>query len=482
MNFIRRLLIILCCLLCCTPTYAAREGQTDPGATQLREPIGTVYSLSATVDTAMRNYPTLRRARARLGQSGAEVSLARTAYLPQLDVLAQEVRTTTNNVAGTIFPQPLNVIPTQTGQANDTSSFKSVFANNYGTNFSWMLYDWGQRHSSVVVARDQVAQATENIKLTELDVAAAAAGAYLANVETKVTIKAQQATVDRMQAWDLVVHTLVDKGLRAGVDAARADADLSNAKILLIESERAAQLAGVDLAETMGMAGVQIAIDDTPWTKRQVERTPFKGFNPELHPLALLRSAEVDTAHAKIIAVQKSYRPRLWFHSGIWSRGSGSRIDAHPVLDGILPQNANYVVGFGIDFPILNYYPIKAKERGARQNEIAEHANYDLAIQEITRNNARARVLLDNARRLANETPVLITAAKDNETKAFERYRVGLSNILEVAEAQRILQNALVQDGVAQVRIWRSILAAAYANGDLRPFLELAKQAEAPSK
>jgi outer membrane protein len=482
MIFYRWLLIILCCLFCCAPTHAARESQIEPNATQLREPIGAVYSLSATVDTAMRNYPTLRRARAKLGQRGADVSLAKTAYLPQLDVLAQEVLTTTNNVAGTIFPQPLNVVPTQTGPANDTSSMKSVFANSYGTNFSWMIYDWGQRHSTVVVARSQVAQANEDIKLTELDVAAASAGAYLANVETKVTIKAQQATVDRMQAWNLVVHTLVDKGLRAGVDAARADADLSNAKILLIESERAAQLASVDLAETMGLAGTPITIDDTPWTKRQVQNPPFKGFNAELHPLALLRSAEVDTAHAQIIQIEKSYRPRLWFHSGIWSRGSGSRIDAHPVADGTLPQNANYVVGFGIDFPIMNYYPIKAKERGARQNELAEHANYDLAIQEITRNNARARVLLDNARRLANETPVLITAARDNEMKASERYRVGLSNVLEVAEAQRILQNALVQDAVAQVRIWRALLAAAYANGDLKPFMELAKQTEASSK
>jgi outer membrane protein len=90
--------------------------------------------------------------------------------------------------------------------------------------------------------------------------------------------------------------------------------------------------------------------------------------------------------------------------------------------------------------------------------------------------------LLDNARRLANETPVLITAARDNEMKASERYRVGLSNVLEVAEAQRILQNALVQDAVAQVRIWRALLAAAYANGDLKPFMELAKQTEASSK
>jgi outer membrane protein TolC len=370
----------------------------------------------------------------------------------------------------------------QTGEANDTSSFKSVFASNYGVNFSWLVYDWGQRHAKVIVARSQQSQANADIRLTELDVAATAAEAYLGTVEARETIKAQQATVDRMQAWNLVVHTLVNKGLRPGVDASRADADLSFAKIALIDAERAAELANVDLAETMGIAGADIGVDDRPWVKRPAKENIFRAATPETHPLAILRAAEVSTAHNEVISVQKMYRPRLWFHSGMWARGSGVRINEHPVADGILPQNANYVAGLGIDFPILNYYPIKAHERGAKETEAAQRADYDLAIQQITQKDARARVLLDKAKRLAQETPFLVTAAKDNEVKASERYRVGLSNVMEVAEAQRILQSALVQDAVAQVRIWRALLSTAYAHGDLKPFLDLARNAEATSK
>ena len=483
MRSYRPLLDALClfflCIYTCSFSYAAGDSSPKVTTTQLREPIQPLYSLSAAIDTAVKNFPTLRHAQASYSRTGAQVSLARTAYLPSLDVLAQEIRTTTNNIAGTIFPQPLNVIPTQTGPANDTSSMKSVFANDYGVNFSWLLYDWGQRHSSVTVARSQQATANATIKLTELDVAAAAAEAYLSNVEAKETIKAQQATVDRMQAWNLIVHTLVDKGLRPGVDSARADADLSNAKILLIDAERTSELASVDLAETMGIAGVTVGIDDRPWIRRPHAEVVFRANAPETHPLALLRNAEVNTAHAQIIQVEKQYRPRLWLHSGVWARGSGVRIDSHPVVDGTLPQNANYVAGFGIDFPILNYYPIKAKERIARDTEAAEQANYDLAIQVITQKNARARVLLNNARRVADETPILVNAARENEVKAAERYRVGLANVLEVAEAQRILQSATVQDSVAQVRIWRAILSAAYAQGDVKPFLELVRTAEA---
>ncbi len=370
----------------------------------------------------------------------------------------------------------------QTGPANDTSTFKSVFSNDYGVNFSWLVYDWGQRHSMVMVAHAQKSQADAGVRLTELDVATAAADAYLTTVEARETIRAQLATVERMRAYNLIVHTLVDKGLRPGVEASRADADLSGAKINLVEAERAAQLANCDLAETMGIAGRSIGIDDNPWIKNVASDAGLSRTPPEAHPLVVLRAAAVETAQKHVVSVEKMYRPRLWFHSGIWARGSGVREDAHPVVDGVLPQNANYVAGFGIDFPVLSYYPIKARERIARQAKEDEKANYDLAIQQITLKDARAGVLLDNARRLAAETPVLVTAAKENELKATERYRVGLTNVLEVAEAQRILQNALVQDAVAQVRIWRALLSLSYAHGDVKPFLNLARMAEAAGK
>ena len=475
--------VMLVVMFGCARAFAANENTSSINpATQLRREILPQYSLSAAVSTAVENYPTLRRSNALASRSSASVSLARTAYLPTFDLLAQELRTTTNNIAGSIFPQVLNVVPTQTGPANDTSTFKSKFANDFGFNLSWLLYDGGERHANVKVARSQVVRSNADVKLTELEIQTAAAEAYLQTVAAKQTILAQKATVDRMQAYNLVVHTLVDKGLRAGVDAARADADLSGAKIALVEAQREAELSAIDLAEAMGLAGRDIEVVSAPWVKQLQQPVVFTAAVPSDHPLAVLHASEIDTARAQVLSVKKSYHPRVWFHSGMWARGSGVRIDAHPVADGILPQNANYIAGFGIDFAALDYYAVKAKARMASQTEEVERANYDLAIQTLTQKDARARVLLRTARQLAEETPTLVSAAKENETKALERYRVGLSNVLEVAEAQRILQGAVVQDAVAQIRIWRAILATAYAHGDMRPFLELVRNAEASSK
>lgn len=478
--------LVLACLafvsffagLTVTPSFAAGQepGEMPPA---LRAPLQQLYSLTAAVDTSLRNFPTIRHAKARVMQTRAGITLARTAYLPTFDMLFQELRTTSNVIAGAIFPQTLDVIPMQTGAEKRGSSLSSVWANNAGANFSWELYDFGLRHANVGLAKSDYAAANAQVRLTDLDVAAAAAEAYLQTVAAKQTIRAQKATVKRMEAWALIVHTLVDKGLRPGVDAARADADLSFARIALIEAERETELARVDLSESMGLAGSYIGIEDSPWIKRPARLFVAQVVDLGLHPYAILRNAEVKTAGSQVQVLNKTYYPHIWLHSAIWGRGSGVRNNVlSPVADGALPQVANWVAGLSISFPAMDYFKIKAQKRMAIQNEQAQRASYDLALQVLAQKDARAKILLENARRIADETPVLIKAAKENEIKALERYRVGLSTIVEVAEAERILARAEVEDAVAEVRVWRSILACAYAQGNLSPFMSLVASAE----
>jgi outer membrane protein TolC len=437
------------------------------------------YTLTQAVQEALKNYPSLRAAMARIAQQDANITLQKTAYLPQVNVLAQELRTTTNVIAGSVFPQTLDVIPMQTGQETHSSSFKSVFANNVGSSFSWELYDFGLRHANVLLARCGKSVAGANYKLTELDVANIAAQTYLETVADKETIRAQQATVERMRAWQIVVHTLVDRGLKPGVDSARADADLAQARINLIRVHQSTELAQVDLAETLGTSGYLIEVEDSPWIRKPISYFEAPQFEVENHPLAILRTADVRNAQAQVHVFDKSWYPHIWWHSGMWGRGSGVRNDPRVVADGVLPQTANWVAGFSISFPIFDVYKVKAEKHMAVRNEQAERANYDLAVQILMQKDARARIMLEEARRIADETQFLITSARENELKALERYRVGLSNIVEVAESEEILARAEMEYAVAQVRVWQGILETAYAQGDIKPFMTLASLAEA---
>ena len=69
-----------------------------------------------------------------------------------------------------------------------------------------------------------------------------------------------------------------------------------------------------------------------------------------------------------------------------------------------------------------------------------------------------------------------VAAARAANEQATARYRSGLGNIDEVAEAQRLLAQAEIDDALARLGVWRALLGIATAAGDLQPFLAEAAQ------
>jgi hypothetical protein len=51
-----------------------------------------------------------------------------------------------------------------------------------------------------------------------------------------------------------------------------------------------------------------------------------------------------------------------------------------------------------------------------------------------------------------------------------------LGNIDEVAEAQRLLTQAQIDDALARLGVWRALLAVATVAGDIQPFVAEATQ------
>src|SRR6185295_8598237 len=80
-------------------------------------------TMSEAVDSAVHNYPSVRVSQEQINAAAAGIQLARTAYLPKVDALAQVNRATRNNVFGMLLPQ--SVIPSISGPV--------LGSNNFGT-------------------------------------------------------------------------------------------------------------------------------------------------------------------------------------------------------------------------------------------------------------------------------------------------------------------------------------------------------------
>jgi outer membrane protein TolC len=72
-------------------------------------PQQVAMSLAEAVENPLRNDPSVRVSQEQVNAAAAAIQLARTAYLPRVDALAQVNRATRNNVFGMLLPQ--SVIP-----------------------------------------------------------------------------------------------------------------------------------------------------------------------------------------------------------------------------------------------------------------------------------------------------------------------------------------------------------------------------------
>src|SRR5213080_2125792 len=87
------------------------------------------------VEAALKNYPSIRVSQEQIQAASAGITLARTAYLPRVDALAQANRATRNNVFGLLMPQ--SVIPSISGPVLGTNNFGTVWGSALGGLVTW---------------------------------------------------------------------------------------------------------------------------------------------------------------------------------------------------------------------------------------------------------------------------------------------------------------------------------------------------------
>jgi outer membrane protein TolC len=124
-----------------------------------------------------------------------------------------------------------------------------------------------------------------------------------------------------------------------------------------------------------------------------------------------------------------------------------------------------------VSFPLFDLAPIRAREAGQSATLRAETARYQQIATDLKARWNAAVATLTGAKNVAANTPVQVTAARAATDQATARYQSGLGNIDAVAEAQRLLSQAEIDDALARFGIWRALLGIAAAAGDLQPFL-----------
>jgi outer membrane protein TolC len=435
----------------------------------------TPLTMAQAVENALHNYPSIRVSQEQLNASAAGIQLARTAYLPRLDALAQMNRATRNNVFGLLLPE--SVIPSISGPVLGTNNFGTAFGSALGGLLTWEPFDFGLRNANVATASAARSQSEASLKRVQFDVAVATLDAYLTLAAAQETVRAAQAGVDRAEVVARTIGALVSAELRPGADASRAEAELAAARTELIQAQQSVEIARATVAQFVNLVPAQIGIAAPALLQLPPDRTASP-LDPAANPIALEQTAAVEQAQAQLRALERSYFPRFYLQGSAYARGTGAEVDGKNLgwLNGLGPSVQNYAVGFSVTFPVFDLPALRARETAQSATVRAQTARSQQIATDLRAQWNRAVATLAGARRIVGNTPIQVSAARAAAQQATARYQSGLGNIDAVAEAERLLTQAEIDDALARLSVWRGLLGIAAAAGDVQPFVMEASQ------
>ena len=444
-----------------------RPAMAQPASTQS-------ITLERAVSMALDHYPSIRVSAAEARGAAATIKLARTAYLPSLDAVAGINRATRNNVFGLLFPS--QIIAPISGPVLETNSLGNAWGSTVGLTVSWEPFDFGLRRANVEVAEAGRVRAEAAIQRTRLEVATAVADNVLTLIAAQQTVLAAQAAVERSSELLRITDALVKSELRPGVESSLARADQTSAQAQLFQARQAVRQAKASLAAYLGLDAnsLDVAVGKLLTTPPDLPQD----MNLTENPVARVQDSIAAESQARLRALDRSYFPRFTLQGTTYARGTGALPDGRLLggMNGLGPNIQNWGLGFTATFPILELPSIRARRESETARLEAERARYDQVLVELKERRDRAAAAYQGALEVAETTPVMVEAAGAVVQQARARYKSGLGTAIEVADAQRRLAQAEIDNGLARLNIWRARLAVAAAKGEITSVLTEASQ------
>jgi outer membrane protein len=428
-------------------------------------------TLEAAVLTAMERQPAVRTATLAESVADARVGSLRTEVWPDLRASGQLGRATGNVVPGATFPLP--GLPAVSGPPTGRAFDGGTWITTLGVSASWNVTDLTRRMTLIDAALAERRQSGDATAARRLQAGFEAADAYLSVASAEASARAARAGVERARVTVTVARTLVGQSLRPAFDLARAESELASATTQVIRAEQAAEVGRARLAEAMGVAGSRPELADEHLLDAAPAPASVASRPSPSHPLLREADAATRVLELRRRAVSLEYLPRVDLVAALWLRGGGA-FGGGPDLgaaQGLLPDTPNWALGVVVSWPILETFAVRARARVVEAQTGLQRARRAEIEQALTGQIDAARALLDGARRVADNTAPALTAARSAERQAAARYGAGLGTLVEVADAQRMLTLAEVEEAAARVEVRRAELLLARAIGDLSPFL-----------
>jgi outer membrane protein len=300
-----------------------------------------------------------------------------------------------------------------------------------GLTVSQLITDFGRTHNLVRSAQSNAQAQLENERATELDITLTVDQAFYQVLTSQAVLKVAEETVNQRHATVDQVGALTRARLKSDLDLSFANVQLSQAKLLLLDAENNAAAAMASLNTVLGSER------DEQYTL--VDETTA---NPEPAPQdadAMLQAAFA--ARPDLAALNDNYTAARQFSTAerdLWmpTVSALAAVGGTPVRSDQIQSSWYGAAGANISIPVFNgfLYNARAREAKARANAAGEQVRNlrnviarDLRTAVLNAQNAFQRIGV--TQEMLNESNMALDLSK-------ARYKIGLSGIVELTQAQ----------------------------------------------
>ena len=335
-------------------------------------------------------------------------------------------------------------LPTATGSvtavgAHENSRITAGFLNNPsiydraagGLTVSQLITDFGRTHNLVKSAQSNARAQLENERATELDITLTVDQAFYQALTSEAVLKVAEETVIQRQATVDQVGALTKAKLRSNLDLSFANMQVSQAKLLLLDAQNNAADAMASLNTVLGSER------DEQYTL--VDETTASPDPAPQDAEALLQTAF--TARPDLAALNDNYTAARQFSTAereLWmpTVSALTALGGTPVRADQIQSSWYGAAGANITIPIFNgfLFSARAQEAKLRANAAGEQVRN---LRDVIARDLRTAILnAQNAFQRIGVTQEMLNESNMALDLSQARYKIGLSGIVELTQAQ----------------------------------------------
>ncbi len=433
--------------------------------------------LSQAIQTGLQNYQSIQAKKNYLHSSAELLKNTRSEYLPNVVASLQQDFGTINGQFGPSSAYGVSGT-TSSGPSYSKQSWLAAFGGVYVLNTNWEVFSFGRLQSRIAYAASQVTKDSADLVQEQFIQSIKIAGAYLNLLVAETLLKTANANLQRSQYVQTVVIARTKNGLNAGVDSSIANAEVSKARLLIIDATTTQQQYNNQLAQLMNAAVINYTTDSTFLKTLPTMYTTT--LTLQLNPQVNFYKSRIDQSNRYAGLLDKSILPGINLFGIFQSRGSGFDYNYMPsnnnyskdYFTGINPTRSNYVAGVSIAWNIMSIAKIKHQVLAQQFISKALQNEYDLVNIQLNAQLVFADQRIENSLQSWHEAPIQYKAATDVYLQKSVLYKNGLSNVIDLQQALYLLNRAETDKSVAFINVWQSLLQKAAASGDFDLFLK----------